>query len=76
MFSRRSLHPLCNLTLCTEAKSLRTEVLHPDTFEKVLNVLVEAKAACISNEQYVATVLGNLLNDTESETLSSTKASR
>jgi len=55
---------------------LRAEVLQADTFETVLKALVEAKAACTSNEQYVSTVLGNLLNETESETLSSTKASR
>lgn len=69
----------CN-SLFTEAKSeakiSRAEVLHPDTFQKVLKALVEAKTACTSNEQYVSKVLDNLLNDEESETSSSTKASR
>lgn len=79
VLSSSSLYPLCN-SLFTEAKSeaktSRAEVLHPDTFQKVLKALVEAKTACTSNEQYVSEVLDNLLNDTESEASSSTKASR
>ncbi|KAG0589672.1 hypothetical protein KC19_1G038600 [Ceratodon purpureus] len=59
-----------------EAKTSRVEVLHSDTFQKVLKALVEAKSACTSNKQYVSKVLDNLLNGTESEASSSTKASR
>jgi len=62
--------------LCIGAKSSRAEVLHPDTFEKVLEALVEAKTACTSNEQYVVTVFENLLNESKIETLSSTNTSR
>lgn len=74
----------CNVTmvehLCAEAKkkstSLPNEVLHHSTFEKVVTILVESKAACTSNEQYVATVLENLLNDSESKTVSTTEVPR
>ena len=75
MLSNSSLYPSC-ISLFAEAKTSRVEVLHSDTFQKVLKALVEAKSACTSNKQYVSKVLDNLLNGTESEASSSTKASR
>lgn len=59
-----------------KSTSLPNEVLHHSTFEKVVTILVESKAACTSNEQYVATVLENLLNDSESKTVSTTEVPR